>query len=208
VLRIKDHSFTVGILLKAIALTSTAAVALIVYFSLSLYVFPQLYQSIAPRKPQAIVRDVSLSARNITLGQALIISVTGTNNGDEADMQIVSVGFPNLTTTDNIKILKHDFLQAPILIAAGERLGSAYSNIERPVLAQYASIEAFSRPWERGRIYSADLQVIPKTEGRFVIFIKSVALPHTWQGAHYPQDGLLDQQNEFVRAYSMQVTKP
>ena len=195
-------------MLKAIVLTSTAAVALIVYFSLSLYIFPQLYQSIAPRKPQAIVRDVRLSAHDIALGQALIISVTGTNNGDEADMQIVSVGFPNLTTTDNIKILKHNFLQTPILIAAGERLSSEYSNAERPVLAQYASIEAFSRPWEPGRIYGADLQVIPKTEGKFVIFIKSVALPHTWRGAHYPQDGLLDQQNEFVGAYSIQVIKP
>jgi hypothetical protein len=195
-------------LLKAIVLIGTVVVALMAYFLLLLYFFPQSYQSIALRKPQALVSDVGISARNITLGHPLIISVTGINNGDEADMQIVSVGFPNLTTTDNIKILKHDFLQTPILIAPRERLSSAYSNTERPVSAQYTSIEASSRPWERGKIYSADLQVIPKTEGRFIIFIKSVALPHTWQGAHYPQDGVLDQQNEFVKVYSVQVTKP
>jgi hypothetical protein len=195
-------------LLKAIVLIGTVVVALMAYFLLLLYFFPQSYQSIALRKPQALVSDVGISAHNITLGHPLIISVTGINNGDEADMQIVSVGFPNLTTTDNIKILKHDFLQTPILIAPRERLSSAYSNTERPVSAQYTSIEASSRPWERGKIYSADLQVIPKTEGRFIIFIKSVALPHTWQGAHYPQDGVLDQQNEFVKVYSVQVTKP
>ena len=195
-------------MLKAIVLIGTVVVALMAYFLLLLYFFPQSYQSIALRKPQALVSDVGISARNITLGHPLIISVTGINNGDEADMQIVSVGFPNLTTTDNIKILKHDFLQTPILIAPRERLSSAYSNTERPVSAQYTSIEASSRPWERGKIYSADLQVIPKTEGRFIIFIKSVALPHTWQGAHYPQDGVLDQQNEFVKVYSVQVTKP
>jgi hypothetical protein len=195
-------------LLKAIILTGAVAVALVIYFSLSLYIFPQSYQSIEPRKPQAIVTDVSLSASDIALGQALTISVTGTNNGEDADMQFVSVGFPNLTTTDNIKILKHDFDQTPILIAPGELLSSEYSDTDSSVLAQYTSIESFSRPWEAGKTYSADIEVIPKTEGRFVVFIKSVALPHSWELAHYPQDGTLDQQKEFVEIYSVQVTKP
>jgi hypothetical protein len=196
-------------LLKAIILTGAVAVALVVYFSLSLYVFPQSYQSIEPRRPQAIVNDVNLSAPTITLGQALIISVTGTNNGeDAADMQIVSVGFPNLTSIDNIKILKHNFTQTPMLITPGKLLSSQYSSTGESVLAQYASIEAFSRPWEAGKTYSADIEAIPKTEGKFVVFIKSVALPHTWDQAHYPQDGTLDQQKEFVGTYSVQVTKP
>ena len=191
-----------------IILTGAVAVALVIYFSLSLYIFPQSYQSIEPRKPQAIVTDVSLSASDIALGQALTISVTGTNNGEDADMQFVSVGFPNLTTTDNIKILKHDFDQTPILIAPGELLSSEYSDTDSSVLAQYTSIESFSRPWEAGKTYSADIEVIPKMEGRFVVFIKSVALPHSWELAHYPQDGTLDQQKEFVEIYSVQVTKP
>jgi hypothetical protein len=195
--------------LKAILLTSAVAVALVAYFSLSLYVLPQSYQSIEPHRPQAIVTDVSLSAPDIALGQALTISVTGTNNGeDAADMQIVSVGFPNLTSIDNIKILKHNFTQTPMLITPGELLSSRYSTTEESVSAQYASIEAFSRPWEAGKTYSADIEVIPKTEGKFVVFITSVALPHTWEQAHYPQDGTLDQQKEFVETYSVQVTKP
>jgi hypothetical protein len=196
-------------LLKAIILTGAVAVALVVYFSLSLYVFPQSYQSIEPRRPQAIVNDVNLSAPTLTLGQALIISVTGTNNGeDAADMQLVSVGFPNLTSIDNIKILKHNFTQTPMLITPGKLLSSQYSSTGESVLAQYASIEAFSRPWEAGKTFSADIEAIPKTEGKFVVFIKSVALPHTWEQAHYPQDGTLDQQKEFVGTYSVQVTKP
>jgi len=196
-------------LLKTIILTGAVAVALVAYFSLSLYVFPQSYQSIEPRRPQAIVNDVNLSASTITLGQALIISVTGTNNGeDAADMQIVSVGFPNLTSIDNIKILKHNFTQTPMLITPGKLLSSQYSSTGESVLAQYASIEAFSRPWEASKTYSVDIEAIPKTEGKFVVFIKSIALPHTWEQAHYPQDGTLDQQKEFVETYSVQVTKP
>jgi hypothetical protein len=195
-------------LLKTVIFTGAIAVALIVYFSLSLYVFPQSYQSIEARRPQANITDVTLSTHAIALGQALTISITGTNYGEDADMQIVSVGFPNLTTTDNIKVLKHNFDQTPIWIAPGELLSSEYSDTDSSVLAQYTSIEAFSRPWETGKIYSADIEVIPKTEGRFVIFVKSVALPHTWEQAHYPQDGILDQQKEFVESYSVQVTKP
>jgi hypothetical protein len=195
-------------LLKTVILTSAIAVALIAYFSLSLYVFPQSYRSIEAQRPQANVTDVVLSAPSITLGQALTISITGTNSGEDADMQFVSVGFPNLTTTDNINVVTHNFDQTPILIAPGELLSSEYSDTDSSVLAQYTSIEAFSRPWETGKTYSADIGVIPKTEGRFVIFVKSVALPHTWERAHYPQDGILDQQKEFVEAYSVQVTKP
>ena len=195
-------------MLKTVILTSAIAVALIVYFSLSLYVFPQSYQSIEARRPQPNVTDVIISTSDVTLGQALTISITGTNNGEDADMQVVSVGFPNLTTTDNIKILTHNFDQTPILIAPGEILSSEYSDTDSSILAQYTSIEAFSRPWETGKTYSADIEVIPNTEGRFVIFVKSVALPHTWEQAHYPQDGILDQQKEFVEVYSVQVTKP
>lgn len=195
-------------MLKTVIFTGAIAISLIVYFSLSLYVFPQSYQSIEARRPQANVTDVTLSTHDITLGQALTISITGTNNGEDADMQVVSVGFPNLTTTDNIKVLKHNFDQTPIWIAPGELLSSEYSDTDSSVLAQYTSIEAFSRPWETGKIYSADIEVIPKTEGRFVIFVKSVALPHSWEQAHYPQEGILDQQKEFVESYSVQVTKP
>ena len=195
-------------MLKAIILTGAVAVALVSYFSLSLYVFPQSYQFIAPRRPQAILTGVSLSAPDITLGQALTISVTGTNIGEDADMQTVSVGFPNLTATDNIKILKHNFDQTPVFIAPGKLLGSGYSDSDSFVSAQYASIEAFNRPWKTGKTYSADIEVIPKVEGRFVIFVKTVALPHTWEQAHFPQDGILDPQKEFVEAYSVDVTKP
>jgi hypothetical protein len=95
-----------------------------------------------------------------------------------------------------------------LIAPPGELSSSGYSDTDSSVLAQYTSIEVFSRPWEAGKTYSADIEVIPKTEGRFVVFIKSVALPHTWEQAHYPHDGILDQQKEFVETYSVEVTKP
>ena len=123
-----------------------------------------------------------------------------------ADFQIVSVGFPNLTASSEVEILRHDFRQMPLRVDRGDPVGSGYTGAST-VSAQYPSIEAFSRPWEGGATYSIDLQAKPQAEGKFVVFVKSVAFPHTWEGAHYPREGLVDYQQEFVESYSVQVTK-
>ena len=39
------------------------------------------------------------------------------------------------------------------------------------------------------------------------MLVKAVALPHNGDQAHYPQEGVLDQQGEYVTAYEVQVTK-
>ena len=191
-----------------IILAGVVAAALLLYITLSLYVFPQMYKSIEPRRPEAVITDVSLSTPAIRLGQTFVISVTGTNRGEEADMQIVSVGFPNLTRADNMVVLEHNFTQTPILINTSDVIGSEYSGTQRPVHARYPSVEAFSRPWPGGNTYNIDLQVRPEAEGGFVVLVKSVAFPHSWDGAHWPKDGVIDYQKELVEPYYVQVTKP
>lgn len=156
--------------------------------------------------PGPIITGVNISAEQIVLGNAVAISVSGSNSGDAADMQIVSVGFPNLTSVSEIEILRSDFRQTPFKIEPGDQVGSNYEGTTS-VSAQYPSIEAYSRPWERGSNYSIDLQVRPQIEGKFVVYVKSVAFPHSWDGAHYPGGSLLDYQGEFVQYYSVQVTK-
>ena len=196
-------------MLRAIILFGAVGAALMLYFSLALYVFPQSFKSMEPNRPEPIVMNVSLRASEIEFGQAIVVSITGANRGEDADMQIVSVGFPNLTGTNDIDILAHNFAQTPILISIGDKVGSEYSGTEKTIEAQYASVEAFSRPWPGGNAYSIDLQVRPETEGRFAIFVKSVAFPHSWDGAHWPQEGVVDYQKEFVEVYYVEVvTKP
>lgn len=183
-----------------------AASALALYFSIVFYV-PQ-YQPVELMQPEAAVTGVALSEPEIALGQSFVITVAGANSGQDADMQIVSVGFPNLTATDGIEIIRHDFAQTPILISAGDQIGSAYGGTATPAAAQYASVEAFSRPWEGGRSYSIDIEVTPETEGRFAVFVKAVAFPHSWSGAHWPSEGTLDHQQEFVQVHYVEVTNP
>ena len=196
-------------MLRAIILFGAVGAALMLYFSLALYVFPQSFKSMEPNRPEPIVMNVSLRVSEIEFGQTIVVSITGANIGEDADMLIVSVGFPNLTGTNDIDILAHNFAQTPILISIGDKVGSEYSGTEKTIEAQYASVEAFSRPWPGGNAYSIDLQVRPETEGRFAIFVKSVAFPHSWDGAHWPQEGVVDYQKEFVEVYYVDVvTKP
>lgn len=184
----------------------TVGAALLLYFFLMFFVFPNWYQ-IEPRRPEAVVTDAEFSKIEMPLGETLTVSVVGTNHGEDADMQIVSIGFPNLTRTDTIEIIQHDFTQMPQLINAGDELGSSYQGLATLVEAQYASVEAFSRPWEGGSSYSIEMQVKPETAGKFAVFVKSVAFPHSWDGGHWPAEGTKDHQQEFVQVYHVQVVK-
>jgi hypothetical protein len=195
----RSKVFLYNILLRALILAVAVAASLAAYFALSAYVIPQSYSSSEPPRPEPIVTGVSLSASEVALGQTFTISTMVTNRGDQSDVQVVSVGFPNLTRTDGIAVLKHNFVQSPFLVQAGQEVGTGYTGFER-------TVEATTWSWKTGSTYSIDVQVKPDVEGRFVVFVKSIALPHSWEQAHYPHEGLMDYQQEFVQAYSVQVT--
>jgi hypothetical protein len=192
---------------RAIILAAGIAAALAAYFVISLYVVPLSYlEGSRPLEPEAIVSEVEISSDQLVLGEEIAISVNGRNDGEMADMQIISIGFPNLTAGSEIEVVRHDFRQTPLIIDLGDPVGSAYAE-GGSVSAQYPSVEAFSRPWEGGAVFTVELRAKPLTEGNFVILVKAVAFPHSWDGAHYPRDGLVDYQQEFVEAYTIRVTK-
>ena len=192
-------------LLRVIVMAVGLAVVLVGYFMLTVYILPQSYQaSLAARKPEPVVTDVNVATK-VILGQSFTMRVTGVNKGEEADVQIVSLGFPNLTSAANIKVLNHNFRQTPVLFSKGNEVGSDYAGTAKIVNAQYAIVEAMSRPWVNGNSYSLSLQVTPKAEGRFVVFVKSIAFP-SWDRAHWPLAGMVDPQKEFVKAYYIEVT--
>lgn len=185
-----------------------AVVAAGAYLALSAFVIPQTYLlSLAAPKPAPQVTSVSLSRPEVALGESFTIRVAATNQGEQADLQLVSVAFPNATSTSIAAVQAHTFKQSPTLIEPGRTVGSAYSGFERPVVAQYPAIESTSRPWQPGETASVDILVTPQAEGRFVMLVKAVGLPHNGDQSHYPQGGLLDQQGEYVTPYEVRVTK-
>jgi hypothetical protein len=192
---------------ETFVLIASISALLSVYFFLSLYAFPNLYVTPPKIRPIPVINHVSLSSSAIEIGHSFNLSLSAANNGDSADLQTISVGFPNLTSIDGfVQIRQDDLNQKPLFIKKGEMVGSNY-RAGNLISAKYPSIDAFSRPWHSRVTHHIQLEVKPDSAGRFVILLKSVAFPHLNQFAHYPLNGLRDYQNEFVKAYSIQVMK-
>ena len=148
----------------------------------------------------------TLSDSEITLGDSFRLDIVSVNNGDYADIHIVSVAFPDLTKiNDVVKIATYDFTLPPSYIYVDEEIGSKYSGGVETALAQYPSIEAMSRPLKSDVSTHFDLVVTPQELGLFHIYVKSIGIPHTSDLSHYPYSGILDHQNEYVSVYSVTV---
>ena len=194
----------------------TISVALTVYFVFSLYVFPRIYLSTtteSSKKALPLITNVTTSyIESLFLGDSFNITVTSVNEGDAADIQITSLSFPNLTQSidterdQTIAILHHNFTQSPSFIAVGDEIGSGYAGLSRTTITKYPSIEFHNRPWPSKTFYEAKLGITPPSPGNFVIFVKTIALPHVDNTSHYPTTGIRDQQQEFVTAYHFNIT--
>ncbi|NWG36680.1 hypothetical protein [Nitrososphaera sp.] len=185
-----------------------AVAAVVIYFALAVFFLPQPYLlTLVPPRPAPVITSVTLSNDTIALGGEFSIRVSAANRGDPADLQLVSIAFPNATSTAIATVNDHNFKQTPLPINRGDPIAASYTGIQN-IEAGYPAIEAQSRPWEPGEAFNIDLSIKPEGEGRFVIFVKAVGLPHNGDQAHYPAGGILDQQNEYVDVYEVTVTKP
>jgi hypothetical protein len=190
-----------------IVLIVIATISLIIYYSLSIFFIPQLYLLLSSEvKSQPVITEAKLSASKVVIGERFDLTITALNKGDTADMQVVYLSFPNITAIDNIvKILKYNFTQKPVFIEIDDEIGSEYVGLDKVINASYPAIEANSRPWQTGDYYQISLEVKPSTVGRFVIFVKTIALPHMSELNHYPRVGTKDHQEEFVTVSSTEV---
>jgi hypothetical protein len=190
-----------------ILLIVLAAISLIIYYLLSILYIPQLYFSFSSEvKSQPVITGAKLSNSKVILGESFDLTITTRNNGDTADMQVVSLSFPNITSIDSIvKISGYNFTQKPVFIKVGDEVGSEYDGFDKVINAPYPSIEANSRPWHTGDYYQISIDVKPTSVGRFVIFLKTIALPQINELNHYPRFGIKDYQGEFVAVSSVDV---
>ena len=85
---------------RIIILAAAIATSLAIYFSLSIYILPKIYLSMSRLNPVPILTNVKISALEVPVGKSFNISLFGSNEGNSADLQIISVAFPNLTHID------------------------------------------------------------------------------------------------------------
>jgi hypothetical protein len=191
---------------QSYVIAALVAVSLVLYFFISIYLLPGIYVRSPKPRPAPIISKANLSSPVIHLGDTFYFDLQAKNIGDDADMQIVSIAFPNLTYTDKkVYIRQSDLTQKPLFIRIGDKVGSDYTGLENVVYAKYPSIEAFSRPWHTNTSHSMKMEIRPPSVGKFIIYLKVISLPHTDNVAHYPQTGLKDFQNEYVKVYSVEV---
>lgn len=176
------------------------------YFLLAVSVYPQIYQSEA-NVPKPTI-DISVSSDTIYLGQSFDIAIRSYNEGDVADLQIVSVGFPQNKNLDGIRITSYDFPQSPRMILPGNDVGANYTGGQITAKSQYPMIEAYSRPSKPDDVFQMKLQITPAEIGSFHVYAKTVAMPHSDDTSHFPAFGLTDHQNEFVLDYVVHVMAP
>ena len=190
-----------------IVLIVIAAISLIIYYSLSILYIPQLYLSFSSEvKSQPVITELKLSDSKVVLGERFNLTITTSNNGDTADLQVVSLSFPNITSIDSIvKISDYNFTQKPVFIEIGDEVGSEYVGFDKVINSSYPSIEANSRPWHTGDYYQISIDVKPTSIGRFVIFVKTIALPQINELDQYPRFGIKDYQGEFIAVSSVDV---
>jgi len=191
--------------MKIVLVTLGIVIALGIYFVLGLYVLPEQYIMRPQAEPQATLK-VQLSESEISLGSSFEVEMISENIGDMADILILSIAFPNLEEIDDgIKIVSYDFTQSPVYILVGDEIGAEYLVTQKTVLAEYPSIEAYSRPAQTGSSYHMVVDITPKQIGNFVFFTKSITLPYLSPLSHFPKEGEMDHSGEFVQVYSVNV---
>ena len=191
--------------MKKLLIYLSAFLILSLYFILTVFILPSEFLMTEQLVPEPSFTAI-LSETDIALGDSFNLDIVSVNNGDYADIHIVSVAFPDLSRIDDVvKITTYDFTLSPSYIYVDEEIGSNYSGGVETTFAQYPSIEAMSRPLKPDVQTHFDLLITPQELGVFNIYVKSIGIPHSSDLSHYPYSGFLDHQNEYVSVYSVSV---
>ena len=182
-----------------------SAICVVFYFSLTVFILPDVYLSNEQLIPQPYFQ-ASLSDDEISFGDSFRIDIVSQNIGEYGDIHILSTAFPTLEKLDGVvDITTYDFSQSPHYVDIGDEIGSDYSGGLESTLARYPSIESMNRPDTPDSIYHLSLKITPEHSGIFSIYLKSIIIPHTSELSHYPLTGTIDHQNEFVEVFSVRV---
>ena len=99
------------IYVKKFLIYLSAFVILSLYFLLTIFILPSEFLMTEQLVPEPSFTAI-LSETNITLGDSFHLDIISMNNGDYADIHIVSVAFPDLNTiNDVVKITSHKFIK-------------------------------------------------------------------------------------------------
>ena len=179
---------------------------ILIYFIFIIVIFPDYYLSVEPLVSQPYF-EATISESEISLGDSFDLDIVSENKGEYGDIHIVSIGFPNLDSVDDntILITTYDFTQSLVYFFPGDQISTGYSGGVISTVSEYPSIEAMSRPILPNAENHLSLSITPESVGSFAVYVKTINIPHIDSRSHYPQSGTLDQQDEYVMSFSVNV---
>lgn len=160
--------------------------------------------------PKPVITSVDY-AHNVMLGSAIDIDVHVKNDGFTAAWQTIAISFPaSQPLPTKISIVQSDLNSYGPHIK-GESISAAYST--KTVTLQTYLIEGATPWWFIGDTHYLKISVTPSMAGTFTFYVKSVAATYgryvSGLASRWTPDKststTLDQQEEFVRVYSIQV---
>ena len=141
----------------------------------------------------------------ITIGEWATIKVRATNEGEEANWQTISISFPQ--NPKKVKIVSSD-LDSSEVFWPGEEIWCGYGSYKCKL--KYPVAEGSSGNWQYGEEEYLEVKVKPESTGSFKFYVKSVAgrqpdgKCYSWD----PKSGTKDQQDEYVKVYTINVREP
>lgn len=139
----------------------------------------------------------------VELGSWARIKVIAENDGTEADWQTIQLSFPSGLPRSNIRVLDAYGLDSWAVHGPGSTLYSDYGSRQRST--SYLLVEGIDEQWPAGRDRYLEVEVKPEEVGAFTFQYKTVAAR---DGVIFydPSSGPKDQQGEYVRTGTIQVT--
>lgn len=152
------------------------------------------------RGPEPMLVNVKVP-KEAEAGRPLEIQAGITNERGYAEVETLSLAFPNLNSTDfmHVKSTSFDFTR---FINHGDK---TYSSERIATYAKYPSVEFDAKSVHKGDKLDVTLQVWPHKAGSFVIYAKVIARNKN-KTVRFPTAGSLsDYTRDFVRTYTVSV---
>lgn len=186
-----------------VSIIAGVVVSVTAYFVVMVAVVPSIYLDSYSLYPQP-VHSVTISDDVVSLGESFILRVDARNNNDFAEYVVTTVGLPALDDArEHATVVGYDFVQAPGYVEAGDPVPLTYGTALDA--APHAYIISRSTDATIGAKYHVELAITPPDPGTFIIHVKTAALPHADDLAHFPHSGFLDAQGELADVYEVAV---
>jgi hypothetical protein len=164
--------------------------------------YVKVFSVIVKDKPKAELTfdDVPTS---IVLDQSVDITIYGKNTGGSSDEGILQLAFPGIEKTSDLKISSDiDYKTKD----KGSSLEYWNYGEKTTSTASYALVCAYTESWSSGTEHYLEVSVKPHVSGEVNIYAKFILFFNDYDECIYePSSGQIDQQNEYVKVFSINV---